>query len=148
MIQTITFDRQNKPSLEEKTQIINFLHTHLEEYGDPCNQIAKAIDFSLEEYPSFGGFIVVLRDGHNNDIKGAVVINRTGMQEYIPENILVYIAIHRDYRGKGLGASLMNYAITIAKGAIALHVEPHNPAKKLYERLGFTNKYLEMRLQK
>jgi len=37
-------------------------------------------------------------------------------------------------------------AIRMAHGAIALHVEPDNPAKKLYERLGFTNKYLEMRL--
>ena len=27
-------------------------------------------------------------------------------------------------------------------------LEPDNPAKKLYEKLGFTNKYLEMRLQR
>ena len=32
------------------------------------------------------------------------------------------------------------------KGGIALHVEPDNPAKFLYEKLGFTHKYLEMRL--
>lgn len=31
------------------------------------------------------------------------------------------------------------------KSAICLHVEPDNPAKRLYEREGFTNKYLEMR---
>jgi ribosomal protein S18 acetylase RimI-like enzyme len=34
------------------------------------------------------------------------------------------------------------------RGNIALHVEPDNPAKILYEKLGFTNKYLEMRLIK
>jgi ribosomal protein S18 acetylase RimI-like enzyme len=39
-------------------------------------------------------------------------------------------------------------AISIAEGNIALHVEPDNPAKGLYEKLGFTNKYLEMRLIK
>jgi ribosomal protein S18 acetylase RimI-like enzyme len=40
----------------------------------------------------------------------------------------------------------MDMAIKMANGAIALHVEPDNPARKLYERIGFTNKYLEMRL--
>jgi ribosomal-protein-alanine N-acetyltransferase len=42
----------------------------------------------------------------------------------------------------------MQKAISIADGNIALHVEPNNPAKILYEKLGFTNKYLEMRLIK
>jgi ribosomal protein S18 acetylase RimI-like enzyme len=76
---------------------------------------------------------------------GAVVINKTGMDGYIPGNILVYIAIHRDYRGKGLGKELMKKALSEASGDVALHVEPDNPAKKLYEKFGFTNKYLEMR---
>jgi ribosomal-protein-alanine N-acetyltransferase len=39
-------------------------------------------------------------------------------------------------------------AIENTEGNIALHVEPDNPAKNLYERMGFTNKYLEMRLNK
>ena len=43
---------------------------------------------------------------------------------------------------------MMRKAIEVAKGDIALHVEPDNPAKILYEQLGFTNKYLEMRLKK
>ncbi|MDN3709622.1 hypothetical protein QW060_21910 [Myroides ceti] len=41
--------------------------------------------------------------------------------------------------------SLMQNAIESSEGNIALHVEPDNPARKLYEKLGFTNKYLEMR---
>jgi len=40
----------------------------------------------------------------------------------------------------------MQHAINNTHGGIALHVEPDNPAKILYEKLGFTNKYLEMRL--
>ena len=42
----------------------------------------------------------------------------------------------------------MSKVIEFSKGDIALHVEKDNPAKYLYEKLGFTNKYLEMRLKK
>ena len=42
----------------------------------------------------------------------------------------------------------MQKAIDYCKGDIALHVEADNPAKHLYEKMGFTNPYLEMRLKK
>ena len=140
------FDAINKPNLIEKREIINFLFEHLQEFGDPKKDIQKAIDFSIKEIESFGGFTMLLKDG--DKIVGATVINKTGMGGYIPENILVYIATHKDYRGKGLGKDLMQKAIEYSTGDIALHVEANNPAKILYEKLGFTTPYLEMRLKK
>ena len=140
------FDAINKPSLAELTEVVHFLHTHLEEYGDDKKDIQKAIDYALKEFVSFGGFVMVLFE--DGEMVGATVINQTGMGGYIPENILVYIATHSGHRGKGLGKTLMQNAINYCKGDIALHVEPNNPAKFLYEKLGFTNPYLEMRLKK
>lgn len=130
----------------EKEQIIDFLFEHLQQYGDPRQDILKAVDYALKEKVSHGGFIVCgMEDGK---IIGAVVVNRTGMEGYIPENILVYIAVHESTRGKGYGKKLMQKTIEIAEGDIALHVEPDNPARYLYEKIGFTSKYLEMRFQK
>lgn len=146
MYQTQTYNAILKPSINDKNEIVDFLFNHLDQFGDKKEDIMKAIDFSVKDRASFGGFTLVARDKAN--IVGAVVVNETGMDGYIPENILVYIATHRDYRGKGLGKSLMKEAIDLAKGNIALHVEPNNPAKHLYEKLGFDNKYLEMRLNK
>ncbi len=138
------FNSANPPSKEEKNEIVDFLFSHLDQYGDPKEDILKAVNFSLHESAtSLGGFVLMAKDG--DEIAGAVVVNRTGMEGYIPENILVYIATHKDYRGKGIGKDLMNKSIEIAQGDIALHVEPDNPAKFLYEKVGFTNKYLEMR---
>lgn len=122
---TTNHTKENKPTSDEKQQIVHFLYTHLGEYGDPEYQIEKAIDYSLREYTSFGGFVAVMRN-EENDIVGAVVVNRTGMDAYIPENILVYIAIHEGYRGKGIGGRLMTHAINTAEGDIALHVEMQN----------------------
>lgn len=140
------FDAVNKPTEIEKEQIVDFLHTHLQEYGDAKKDIKKAIDYAVKEFSSFGGFVVLSID--REDITGAVVINKTGMGGYIPENILVYIATHNEHRGKGIGKALMEKTIEFTKGDIALHVEHNNPAKKLYEKYGFTNPYLEMRLKK
>jgi ribosomal protein S18 acetylase RimI-like enzyme len=121
-----------------------FLYAHLEQYGDTVADITKCINYVMN--PSKGGNIVVGID--DQKIVGVVILNNTGMKDFIPENILVYIAVDGGHRGKGYGKKLMKKAISIAEGNIALHVEPDNPAKKLYEKLGFTNKYLEMRLIK
>ncbi len=121
-----------------------FLYTHLEEYGDKIGDILKCMDYVMN--PEKGGNIIIGID--DAKIVGVVVLNNTGMKDYIPENILVYIAVDSSQRGKGYGKELMQKAISISEGNIALHVEPNNPALHLYEKLGFTNKYLEMRLNK
>lgn len=130
----------------QKLEIADFLYEHLDQYGDPHEHIMRCLDYALDQALDKGGFVVLSRE--NGKIVGAVVINKTGMSGYIPDNILVYIAVDASQRGKGLGKKLMSTAIKMASGDIALHVEPDNPAKLLYEKLGFTNKYLEMRLKK
>ena len=143
MIQTRVFNPENKPNTTEKENVIDFLFKNLQEYGDPRADIEKAIDYALKETKSFGGFILV--SYLDNEISGAVVVNQTGMKDYIPENILVYIATHRKHRGQGIGKILMQETIKLAEGNIALHVDPENPARFLYEKYGFSSKYIEMR---
>ena len=125
----------------DNMRIATFLHEHLDEFGDKMDDILKCLGYVFAD--GRGGHIVLGTEDEN--IIGAVVLNNTGMGGYIPENILVYIALHRDHRGKGLGKALMQEALNAVNGDVALHVEPDNPAKHLYEKLGFTNKYLEMR---
>ncbi|NEN23371.1 GNAT family N-acetyltransferase [Cryomorpha ignava] len=136
----------NTPTFLQEKEVVDFLFKHLEKYGDPKPHIQMAIDYACSSHKGKGGFVVIGR--LKGEIVGAVVINQTGMTGYIPENILVYIAVDGAVRGMGIGKQLMDQTIDLAKGDIALHVEADNPAKKLYERLGFTNKYLEMRFKK
>ncbi|MDA3838296.1 MAG: GNAT family N-acetyltransferase [Candidatus Delongbacteria bacterium] len=143
MIKTELYNSEYKPSIDQKENVINFLFNNLQEYGDPRSDIEKAIAYALQEIQSFGGFVLVSYS--DNEISGVVVVNETGMKDYIPENILVYIATHKEMRGKGIGKFLMKKSIELANGNIALHVEPDNPARYLYEKVGFSSKYIEMR---
>lgn len=147
MIDILNYQQNNLPtSKEEENTIASFLFQQLEQYGDPISDIQKAMDYALGRDNKPGGLVLVAKENH--EIISAAVINKTGMTSYIPENILVYIATHADQRGKGIGKRMIQEIISMTEGDIALHVEPNSPAKQLYERLGFTNKYLEMRLKK
>jgi len=139
-------DSMNPIGMVEKKKIARFLHTHLDEYRDTEEDIMKALDYALQETSVDGGFILLGLE--NDEIVGAVVFNKTGMKGYIPENILVYIAVHKEYRGKGYGRKLMEEALKHSTGSVKLHVEHDNPARFLYEKVGFTNKYLEYRLNR
>lgn len=143
MITIQKFDKKQLFKTAKQEEVNNFLFKSLQEYGDPKSDINDAMNYALGLENSPGGFVLVAFD--ENKVVGSVVVNRTGMKKYIPENILVYIATDPEYRGKGIGKNLMETAIETAEGSIALHVEPNNPAKGLYEKIGFTNKYLEMR---
>ena len=146
MFEIKVFDQKHMPAEKEKNDVLEFLYEHLENYGDPKADILKAMDYALKQSESFGGFI--LSGTENGKVLGAVVVNKTGMKDYIPENVLVYIATHKDHRGKGIGKKLMHKAVETAEGSLALHVEPDNPARYLYEKIGFTTKYIEMRYKK
>ncbi len=139
------FTPEKQLTAEERTKVIHFLYHHLDEYGDLSKDIDRAVGYALSESEDRGGFVLTLND--EDRVIGSVVVNKTGMSGYIPENILVYIAMNRDYRGQGLGKKMMKKAIENCEGDIALHVEPDNPARFLYEKMGFENKYLEMRLK-
>ncbi|MFB6259016.1 MAG: GNAT family N-acetyltransferase [Flavobacteriales bacterium] len=147
MSDTSIFTSMDKPTFLQKDHIVEFLYQHLDQYGDPKEYIQGAVDYSLSDHPGEGGFLLV-EYGEADRVLGAVVINKTGMSGYIPENILVYISVHEDARGTGLGKKLIHKAQEMAKGDIALHVEPENPARHLYEKTGFSNKYLEYRWEK
>ncbi|MCH6235532.1 GNAT family N-acetyltransferase [Cognataquiflexum rubidum] len=146
MLKIETLTSKDQATFLQKKEISEFLFVQLEQYGDPIDHILKCLDYALNQAEDKGGFVVMAREA--GEIAGAVVVNKTGMSGYIPENILVYIAVDASQRGKGVGKTLMQTVIDFAQGDIALHVEPDNPAKKLYEKLGFSNKYLEMRLKK
>ncbi|WP_027378089.1 GNAT family N-acetyltransferase [Kaistella palustris] len=148
MITIKTYSHHEPASAYIQKEIGHFLFENLEQYGDPEEHIQKCLDYAFGKDQKPGGLVITATDTATQKLAGAVILNKTGMEGYIPENILVYIATDKELRGKGVGKKLMQTAIENTDGDIALHCEPDNPAKFLYEKLGFSSKYLEMRLKK
>jgi len=135
-------DIANNLTEETKNKITNFLTNHMQQYSDSVESVMLCLDYVSD--PSRGGEIYLSE--HNSNIVGAVVTNYTHMKGYIPANLLVYVATHNQYRRKGIAKKLMQMALQNCKNGATLHVEMNNPAKILYEKLGFVQKYVEMRL--
>lgn len=141
---------------ERLDAVADFLYEHLGRYGDPREHIVRCLRYASGERAGQGGSVTLAED-HGAEVRGtedrgrivgAVVTNRTNMGGYIPENVLVYVAVDADQRGRGVGGRLMERALDELEGDVALHVEADNPAVRLYERLGFAQPYLEMRLKR
>ena len=82
-------------------------------------------------YPD-GRFLVVTLDREP--------IGRLYLVELADELRVIDIALVPSHRGQGIGSSLLANVTAEADTAalpVRLHVEPWNPAKRLYERLGF-----------
>ena len=139
----------NESELEKEMpseEFIDFLYTHLDKFGDTKSAISKCIDFAFGKNCGLGGFLLAAY--WDSELCGELIMNKTGMSEFIPENILVYIAVDSKFRNKGIGNQIVERAIKEADGDVKLHVENENPAKRLYERIGFSTKYAEMRYKK
>ncbi len=129
-----------------REEFIDFLYDHLDRFGDPKEDINKCLNYAFSDEKSEGGF--ALAAFYEDKLVGGLIMNKTGMANYIPDWILVYVAVDATHRGKGFGRQIVEEALDMCDDGVKLHVEYDNPAKRLYERIGFTNKYAEMRYQK
>lgn len=139
-----TFDAFSRLSIIDINRITNFLFEYSGAFRDSKSAIKKSILYAAKEISGLGGFVFVME--HKSEILGAVVVNRTGMNEYISENILVYIAVKKTYRGKGIGTELIKHTKNYCKGDITIHINKNNPVIKLFEKEGFKPRNIEMRL--
>ncbi len=131
------------PEWMDIQQLADFLHEYMKPYNDTVPDVTRALNYAMSREGGKGGFIILASE--EAELKGAAVILNTGMSGYIPEHILLFIAVRPELRGRGIGGKLMGMIKDACTGDIKLHVEHDNPARRLYERHGFTSKYLEMR---
>lgn len=134
------------PSWLSPDDLALFLYESLKPYEDPLEDVRQGITDALAPQNGKSGFVLVA--DIDEKVVGGLIMLSTGMKGYVPENLLLMVAVDPVTRGKGVGSQLIKRSFALADGDVKLHVEYNNPAKRLYERLGMTNKYAEMRYNK
>ena len=83
---------------------------------------------------------------HYPDAEYLVLLNATTpagrliIERHRDELLLVDILVDPSWRGRGLGTWALHHVVAEARGLglpVRCHVDPTNPARRLYERLGF-----------
>jgi [ribosomal protein S18]-alanine N-acetyltransferase len=123
--------------------VAEFFHSRMQPYQDTPEDIARGLDYAFSIDPGRGGFLLLAEQV--GQLAGALLMLNTGMQGYIPEHLLLFVCVDPALRGHGLGTRLIHAAAAQCSGDIKLHVDHANPARQLYQRLGFTEPYVEMR---
>ena len=141
-IKSIFKESDFKPELSKK-EFVDFIFTHIEQYGDPKDLIIKSVNYATSDGKMKGGLLLAAFIG--DKLVGVSVVNKTGMSDYIPENIVVYIAVHSDFRNQGILRQLLEKNFEICKGNFKLHVDLDNPAVNYFEKIGFKKMYFDMR---
>ena len=143
-IQAITF--LDNPSFILKERITRFILDNSSERDQNYENVWRSVEYALSLSRNQGGFILLARE--DGDITGALVINRTSMEDYIPENILIHLVIGAHVNRNIIGEKLLGMAIEITKGKIAVRLNKDHPDLSLYEIMGFRERYIEYQLQK
>jgi ribosomal protein S18 acetylase RimI-like enzyme len=114
---------------EDELALTNW--TELEKAAFIDAQFRAQDSYYREVYPD-GRFLVVTLANQP--------IGRLYLVRLADELRVIDIALVPSHRGQGIGSSLLADVTAEADAAalpVSLHVEPWNPAKRLYERLGF-----------
>ncbi len=119
-------------------ELLAFVDTFLQQYGDPEHEMRDAIAHAVSR-----GAIFLAK--MNGEIQGITVVVHTGFEEFLPKYHLAYIGTKPGRKGRGIASSLIEQVIAFTEGNVSLHVDLDNSrARKLYEKFGFKTKYFRM----
>jgi [ribosomal protein S18]-alanine N-acetyltransferase len=131
------------PEFTDLESLAAFFHTEMHPWHDTLEDVSSAMDYAFSDAEGKGGFLLLAE--HAQELVGGLLMLETGMGGYVPAHILLFVAVKPAVRGQGIGRKLVDKGLDLAGGPVKLHVEYNNPAKRLYERVGFQSKYAEMR---
>lgn len=127
-------------------RLADSLHQWMVPFNDSIADTRRGLNDVLARGAAGEEGAFLLLASRRKTVVGMLAMLPTGMGGYVPENLLLYLGVDPQHRGRGIASQLVARAIHLAPGAIKLHLEKNNPADCLYKQLGFDHRYDEYRL--
>ena len=121
---------ENLPQGLGLNEIEDFFHTRMKPYHDKQEDVRRGLLHALSKKKDNSGFVLLARERTNGRLVGGLTMLDTGMKGYIPENLLLFVAVEPKLRGRGIGRKLISKALDRCSGDVKLHVEKQNPDRK------------------
>jgi ribosomal protein S18 acetylase RimI-like enzyme len=119
-------------------------------YGATREEELQLVDWSAEQKAAFVQQQFEAQDAYYREHYdpatfdvievGGEAAGRLYVARWEDEIRIIDIALMPEYRGRGIGTALLRELLAEAAAdgkRLSIHVELHNPARRLYERLGF-----------
>ena len=134
------------PEWLNASDIINFLKTHLKPYVYSEEVLNGAIGYALSSDVNKRGFLVLAYA--KKQLLGVVIGTQQELLDIISQNMLVYVCVHTEFRGKGIGARLVGETVHLTGGDLQIYLKRKSPVAAFFKKLGFTSDYEGMRFKK
>ena len=120
-------------SYKKKAALINFICDYQEDTSLEKSIITHLVDYALKEISSFGGFVVT--EEKQEEILGIMVVNNTGIEGYMPNNLIVLGTFLPNIGKEGSKKRILQKNMHITRGEAALLI------KKSYQPKNFLHSY-------
>ena len=144
MTTPIIYDAFTGIGVSKKKALIGFLSQYSEATWLGKEAINQAVEYAIKEIPSFGGFIVTAEENHQ--IIAALIVNKTGMQGYMPQHIAVLNAVLPAYKNSSVLKEIKAKAMVLTRGDIALVVNNQGVKDMELQNMTVEAKYMQLPL--
>lgn len=144
MITPTVYDAFTGIGVSKKKALIGFLRQYSDASWMQPLAIQKAVDYAVKETPSFGGFIVTAEK--DQQILAALIINKTGMQGYMAEHLVVLHAVASTHKNSSIINELMRKAYSLTRGDITMIVNSYNTKNMELKNINIAAKQMNVSL--
>jgi hypothetical protein len=128
----------------DQISLLNFFRQNA--VDTELSAIQESLDCALKNKPSFGGF--VLTHQCQGRIVAALVVNKTGMECFKSEHLLVLATLHKDFtEHPEFLEALIQKAIYQTGGDISFYAKSKHPAILMAKRMGFSEQFVELKFK-
>ena len=133
MTSTKLYNSFPRMSYQKKIALINFIYFNQEGSSLNKSTITHLMDYALKEISSFGGFVVT--EENEVEILGAMVVNNTGMEGYMPNNLIVASAFLQSPGKEGSKKRILQKIMHATRGDAALFIKNTHHQENIFNEL-------------